>query len=201
MCAQAPVSPGEGQIFRETLPQQSDNYPLGPDSLPHADVPAGKTFSFELSNSKVFPGTTRTINVYVPAQYTGQTAACLYVGLDGLGFRASTVFDNLIAKKQMPVTIGVGIAPGTVASSSAPQNPRFDRSLEFDMRSARLARFIEEEVLPAVEQRHRRCQHRWDWRLQCCLGTSRSLPASLHVDRNLRRDARGRTVLRARSQN
>ncbi len=101
----------------------------------------------------MFPGTERTITVYVPAGYTGDKPACVYVGFDGLGFNAATVFDNLIAQHAMPVTIAIGVSPGEVPSAQSPQNPRFDRSLEFDSLSERLARFLLEEVIPAVEQR------------------------------------------------
>jgi gluconolactonase len=139
-------------IIDETVPPPSDNYPLGPDSQIHASVAKGKTFTFALNDSKIFPGTARTITVYVPAAYHGDKPACVYVGLDGLGFNAATVFDNLIAQHAMPVTIGVGIAPGSVASASPPDNPRFDRSLEFDSLNDRLARFVLEEVLPGVER-------------------------------------------------
>ena len=44
--------------------------------------------------------------------YRDTEPACVYVGLDGLGFNAPVVFDNLIARHAMPVTIAVGIAPG-----------------------------------------------------------------------------------------
>ena len=136
----------------ETVPAQSDNYPPGPDSQPHPGVPVGKTFTFKLENSKIFPDTTRTITVYVPAEYQGDKPACVYVGLDGLGFSAATVFDNLIAQHAMPVTIAIGVSPGVVESAKAPENPRFDRSFEFDSRSDRLARFLIEEVMPEVER-------------------------------------------------
>jgi sugar lactone lactonase YvrE/enterochelin esterase-like enzyme len=139
-------------VIDETVPVQSDNYPLGPDSQPNPTVAAGSSFTFELTNSRIFPGTTRTITVYVPAEYKGDKPACVYVGLDGLGFNAATVFDNLIAQHAMPVTIGIGVSPGAVASASPPDNPRFDRSFEFDSRSDRLARFLLEEVIPEVER-------------------------------------------------
>jgi gluconolactonase len=138
-------------VIDETVPPASDNYSLGPDSQPHASVAAGKTFKFELTDSRIFPGTARTITVYIPASYRGDKPACVYVGLDGLGFNATTVFDNLIAQHAMPVTIGVGVSPGVVLSASPPDNPRYDRSLEFDSLNDRLARFLLEEVLPAVE--------------------------------------------------
>ena len=109
-----------------------DNYQPGPDSQPQAGVPKGETFSFQLDNSSVFPGTRRTITVYVPAQYRGDKPACVYVGLDGLGFDVPVVFDNLIHRGEMPVTIAIGVSSGAVASSSGEENPRFNRSFEFD---------------------------------------------------------------------
>jgi gluconolactonase len=128
-----------------------EQYVPGPDSKPQEGVPKGETFDFTFNQSKIFPGTTRKIWVYVPWQYTGETPACVYVGLDSLGFEAPVVFDNLIARREMPVTIGIGIAPGDVVSAQSPDNPRFNRSLEFDGLNDHLARFILEEVLPAVE--------------------------------------------------
>lgn len=136
----------------ETIPPASDAYALGSDSLPQKGAPAGTTFSFELDHSRIFPGTMRTITVYIPAAYRADRPACVYVGLDGLGFNVPTVFDNLIAQHAMPVTIAVGLTPGSVDSAHAPENPRFDRSYEFDSMNDRLARFLLEEVLPAVEQ-------------------------------------------------
>jgi gluconolactonase len=136
----------------ESVPAQSNNYPPGADSQPHAGVAAGKILTFKLENSKVFPGTTRTVTVYLPAAYQGDKPACVYVGLDGLGFEAATVFDNLIAQHAMPVTIGIGVSPGVVESAKPTEDPRFDRSFEFDSRSDRLARFLMEEVIPAVER-------------------------------------------------
>lgn len=146
--AQATVPPS----IEQNVPPPFDRYPLTAESLPQASVPAGKTFSFPMTDSKVFPGTTRTITVYIPAAYDATKAACVYVGLDGLGFHAATVFDNLIAQHAMPVTIGIGIAPGAVPSTQGLQDERFDRSYEFDSRSNRLASFILDEVFPEVEK-------------------------------------------------
>jgi gluconolactonase len=130
----------------------SDDYPLGLDSKPQPGVPAGKTFYFDLTDSKIFPHTRRTITVYIPAAYQGDKPACVYVGLDGLGFGVPVVFDNLIAKKAIPVTIAIGVSSGTVDSAQPPDDPRFDRSLEFDSIGDRLPRFLVEEVLPEVER-------------------------------------------------
>ena len=144
-------SASRAPVIDESVPPPSDHYPLGLDSLVHRSVAAGKTFSFDLKDSRIFPGTTRIITVYVPAAYHGDKPACVYVGFDGLGFHAATVFDNLIAQHAMPVTVGIGIAPGSGRfCETLPDNPRFDRSFEFDSLNDRLARFVLEEVLPEV---------------------------------------------------
>lgn len=152
---QTPVSqsPSEsGPVIKEDVPPPFDKYPLGPDSQPQPSIPAGKTFTFQMSNSKIFPDTGRTITVYVPSEYSGDKPACLFVGVDGLGFNAPTVFDNLIAAHAMPVTIAIGVSSGTVDSAHPPDNPRFDRSFEFDSLDDRFVRFLLEEVIPQVEQ-------------------------------------------------
>ena len=74
-----------------------------------ATVLAGQyeLISDTLTNSKIYPGTTHALQVYVPEKYNGQEPACLYVGLDGVLCNAPTVIDTLIAQGKMPVTIGV----------------------------------------------------------------------------------------------
>ncbi len=128
------------------------DYPVGPDSIRKPDVPAGKVFSFSMDKSRFFPGTQRTIDVYVPAQYTADRPACVLVALDHLMRTQPIVFDNLIHRKELPVIIAIGLSSGTDASAEPPHNPRFNRSFEFDSLSAVLADFILQELLPAVEQ-------------------------------------------------
>ena len=115
-------------------------------------MPRGEIFNFTFDNSTVYPGTVRKIAVYVPAQYTADKPACVYVGLDGLAFDAPTVFDNLIASREMPVTIAIGIDPGRVESGEPQHNPRFNRSVEFDALDDSLARLLLDEVFPEVER-------------------------------------------------
>ena len=65
---------------------------------------------------------------------------------------APTVFDNLIARREIPVLIGVFVRPGVVkTATSATALDRFNRSYEFDGLGDAYARFLLEEVLPAVE--------------------------------------------------
>lgn len=141
--------------WEDTLPSGpvNDEYEPGPDSKRQEGVPQGKVFSFPMNDSNIFPGTWRNISVYVPAQYTGEQPACVHIGLDGLGFNVPIVFDNLIHKGEMPVTIGIGIASGSIPSPTDNGNQRFNRSWEFDGLSDSLCRFLVEEVFPEVEKR------------------------------------------------
>ena len=126
--------------------------PQGPDSKPQPGVPKGEVLKFSFDHSKIFPGTVRDVWVYVPAQYTPDKPACLYVNQDGIQWQAPTVFDNLIHKKEMPVTIGVFVMHGKVPAADANAAlDRFNRSYEYDGLGDNYARFLLEELLPEVE--------------------------------------------------
>jgi enterochelin esterase-like enzyme len=130
----------------------ADDYEPGPDSTTQPSVPHGEIIKFQFDYSKIFPGTTREVSVYIPAQYKADKPACVWVGQDGVGFRAPTVFDNLIAKNEMPVTIGVFITPGVVkAQDPKTELDRYNRSYEYDGLGDNYARFLLDEVLPEVE--------------------------------------------------
>lgn len=135
----------------------AEDYKLGPDSFPQAGVPTGTVEKFSWKESKIYPGTERDYWVYVPKQYDAAKPACLMVFQDGAGyvstngqFRTPTVFDNLIHKKDMPVTIGVFISPGTVPPAEPGQKGRSNRSYEYDSLGDLYVRFILEEILPEV---------------------------------------------------
>lgn len=129
------------------------DYPVTEDSKPHDNVPKGELIKFEFADSKVFPGTTREVTIYVPKQYDGTKPACVYVNQDGVQWSAPVVFDNLIAKGEMPVTIGVFAKPGVVkALDGKTALDRFNRSYEYDGMGDGYARFVLNELLPAVEQ-------------------------------------------------
>lgn len=145
----APLAAEQGQ---PKLSPPGELYSLTADSKPQPGVPAGSQFSFTIADSRIYPGTRRIIDVYVPAQYTADTPACLWVSLDGFMPTLPTVFDNLIHRRDLPVMIAVGLHPGTTESAEGTQNQRFNRSFEFDSLTDVLARFILEELLPAVEK-------------------------------------------------
>ncbi|MCF0055913.1 SMP-30/gluconolactonase/LRE family protein [Dyadobacter sp. CY356] len=131
----------------------AENYTVDPASEEQPNVPKGEVLKFTFENSKIFPGTWREYWVYVPAQYKADKPACVYINQDGIQWKAPTVFDNLIHKGEMPVTIGVFVMHGKVKA----ENPddaldRFNRSFEFDGLGDAYARFILDEILPDVEK-------------------------------------------------
>src|ERR1700730_17091456 len=119
-----------------------------PDSREHPGVPKGIVKQMPPWGSTIFGGTKRDWWIYVPAQYRAENPAAVMVFQDGNGPRtwAPTVFDNLIAKHDMPVTVGVFIEPGGTKA------PRDNRSFEYDSLSDQYARFLLEEILPEVEK-------------------------------------------------
>jgi|ERR1017187_3511256 predicted alpha/beta superfamily hydrolase len=131
---------------------QEDAYVPGPDSKPQPGVPQGDLIKFAFADSKVFPGTTRQVTVYVPRQYDPGKPACVYVDQDGVQWDAPVVLDNLIARGELPVIVGVFVTPGVVTSRNpATELSRFNRSFEYDGLGDAYARLILDEVLPAVE--------------------------------------------------
>jgi enterochelin esterase-like enzyme len=124
-----------------------------------ADDPDG---AMTLANSTIFDGkdttldrakpvnTTRTISVYVPAQYQDGTAAPILVIQDGPGDIGLVKYalDNLTVAqdpaRRIPPFIAVAVQNGGSDSKGS------ERGLEYDTMSDRYARFIHQEVLPAV---------------------------------------------------
>ena len=139
---------------------QDEQYVLGPDSQVKEGVPQGKVTQMPAwTNSKIYPGTTRDWWIYVPAQYKAETPANVMVFCDGGGFvkadgqfRVPVVFDNLIAKGEMPVTIGIFINPGVFPATNPKEKPRSNRSFEYDSLGDVHARFLIEEILPEVSK-------------------------------------------------
>ena len=126
-------------------------YALGVDSLPQEGVPQGTVEKRTWDASRIYPGTTHEYRVYVPAQYTDAEPACVMVFQDGGDFvnlkglmRVPTVFDNLIHKGEMPVTIGIFINPGK-------KEKAYDqRDIQYLPLDDTYARFLLEEILPEV---------------------------------------------------
>jgi enterochelin esterase-like enzyme/sugar lactone lactonase YvrE len=131
-----------------------ENYPIPEDSQKHDGVPEGEILGPFTLTSEIFPGTEREYWVYMPKQYDPAKPACLTIVQDGLGrandWKLPIVMDNLIHKKEIPVTIGIFVSWGYVPSQRDGIFQRFNRSFEYDSLGDRYARFLIEELIPAV---------------------------------------------------
>jgi len=138
-------------------------YHIDPD-LTDRGNPKGKSFEFSLplAESKIFDGkdttldpkkdvrTERKIFVYIPAAYEDGTKAPILVSFDGPS-RLNLVrnaLDNLTIskdpKRKLPAFIAIAVQNGGNDGKGS------QRGLEYDTMSDRHARFINDEVLPAV---------------------------------------------------
>lgn len=132
-----------------------------PDAVVQAGVPQGKVEQMPQWESKIFPNTIRDWSIYVPAQYRKDQPAALMIFQDGERmrdvkgrWRIPTVFDNLIARGDMPPTIAVFINPGHDKDKPRQRNRSSNRGFEYDSLGDRYVRFLLEEILPEVEKRY-----------------------------------------------
>ncbi len=158
MPAENPGTSGDGDY------QVGPDYKIDPD-LTDRGNPKGKSFEFSmpLAESKIFRGDDptlqpqqkpvrkeRMIYVYVPAAYKDGTKAPLLVIHDGPGQLnlVRNALDNLTISKEpnrrLPAFIAIAVQNG------GNDGKKSERGLEYDTMSDRLARFINDEVLPAV---------------------------------------------------
>lgn len=144
--------------FSAVVNAQDDAYKLGPDSERRDGVPKG-TVTTHTWESKIYPNTKRNYYVYVPAQYDPNKPAALMVFQDGHAylnengdFRVPIVFDNLINKKEMPVTIALFVDPGYWMGTPPPENffRSQNRSLEYDDVSDQYVTFLITELIAEV---------------------------------------------------
>src|SRR5258706_4592533 len=142
-----------------------DVYKLGPDSQEQEGVPKGKVVGpLTLESKNVYPGTTRNYWVYVPAQYAKERPACLMIFQDGHFFvnvkgeyRIPIVFDNLIYRREMPVTIAVFINPGRTPQQKEATDKEWgdrtnNRGMEYNALDDKYARLICDELLPTIKK-------------------------------------------------
>ncbi|MDP4646167.1 MAG: esterase family protein [Akkermansiaceae bacterium] len=147
-----------------TLPEMQEPK-LGVDSMEKGDVAKGTLSEFVFEDSKVFPGTKRTIHLYLPANHDPEKETAIMVFQDGRvfvkadgPFRIPTVFDNLIAAGDMPPVIGIFIDPGQFTDAErqkASNKGKGNRSFEYDTLSADYATFLIDEILPLVAKDHK----------------------------------------------
>ena len=137
----------------------AEEYALGPDSQPQPGVPKGTVSKYKLEPGKFYPGTPHNYAIYVPAQYDAAKPAAFMIFLDGSGslnnnVRVPVVFDNLIAKHDLPPLIGIFVDPGILPTVSAQAQNRFERVFEYDSLSDRYSRFLIEELIPEVAKKY-----------------------------------------------
>src|SRR3954467_11739096 len=153
-----PGAEGDGKV---TI---GPEYHTDPDLTDRGNLP-GKSFEFtmRLSDSKIFRGDDSTLNrekkavrkerkifVYVPAAYHDGDKAPLLIIHDGPGQMGSVrnALDNLTIskdpKRKLPAFIAIAVENGGNDGKNS------ERGLEYDTMSDREARFIAEEVFPAV---------------------------------------------------
>ena len=146
-------------VLERTAARAQDDYQPGPDSLVQAGVPKGELIkgTYTAKEGSVFPGTERDYTIYLPPS-TGSgpsgKPSPFMVFQDGVIYNAPVVFDNLIAKGQIPPLIGIFIKPGIVPAANLSALPRYNRSYEYDSVSDTYSRFLIDEFLPAIEAKH-----------------------------------------------
>jgi iron(III)-enterobactin esterase len=160
-----------GESYREDPGTAGDgDFTVGPEYKTDPDLtdrgnPKGRSFEFSMSlaESKIFRGDDSTLEpdkkavrkerriyVYVPAAYKDGDKAPLLVIHDGPGQLnlVKNALDNLTISKnperRLPAFIAVAVENGGNDGKNS------ERGLEYDTMSDRLARFINDEVLPAV---------------------------------------------------
>lgn len=158
-----------GNTLPDPGPEGDGDSMVGPSYTNQAELgdrgnPKGKSFSFtmKIADSVIFNGkdstvsaskvnTTRAINVYIPKLYKDGDAAPVLIIQDGPGElgQVSNALDNLTisqdAKRKLPPFVVVAVQNGGNDSIGS------ERGLEYDTLSDRYARFIDQEVLPAVQ--------------------------------------------------
>lgn len=131
-------------------------FPLTADSQPQANVPKGTMIkdSYKAREGSVFPGTEREYQIYLPAGHDKTKPAAFMVFQDGVIYQAPVVFDNLMARKDVPALVGIFIKPGVVPAANENALPRYNRSYEYDSITPTYSEFLIDEFLPAIESKH-----------------------------------------------
>ena len=135
-----------------------------PEAYPGEEVPTGDVQRYKKwSKSAIYPGTERTVSIYVPnledSGYSDEYK--LMVFQDGDGYlnregpiRATKVLDTLIQNREIGPTIGLFVNPGVPVGALAGADDRQilgQRSIEYDTCNAQYARFLVDEVIPFME--------------------------------------------------
>ncbi len=156
-------------------PRKPGEYPPTADSIAQPGVAKGKLIGPLEFHSKIIAGTVRRYWIYVPAKYDPKSPPNLLVFQDGQRainpqgpLNIPVVLDNLIAKGDIPQTLGIFITPGNIGTEHYPDglgpqgctgyactgNPNH-RAQEYDAVNDTYARFLTEEMLPEVAKSYK----------------------------------------------
>jgi len=147
-------------------PRKPGEYPPTADSIPQPGVPKGKLIGPLEFKSKVIAGTVRRYWIYVPVKYDASNPPNLLVFQDGQRainpqgpLNIPVVLDNLIAKGDIPATLGIFITPGNTGTEHYPDNlgtgnPNH-RAQEYDALSDAYTRMLIDEILPEVAKTYK----------------------------------------------
>lgn len=143
---------GNGVTAAAPAPEVAGSYV--PVEIKPEDIKRGEIKQFKFEQSKIFPGTTRDVTVFIPAQYDGTKTACVYVKTDGFNPKEKELMETMIATKEMPVTVGVFVRPGSLPAPMKGALDRRNRCFEYDGVSDNNVRFFSEELLPFVAKEY-----------------------------------------------
>jgi len=138
----------QGTVYEFTMSSAGSRFYLGiarePGTFGTPDPAAPAKLVVTTSHPAPY---TRRVAVYIPKRYVPGTTAPFIVGADGPDQALFTALDNLIAEHKVPVMIAISIGNGGGDAQGS------ERGLEYDTMSGRYAEFVEQEVLPLVEEK------------------------------------------------
>ncbi len=156
-------------------PRKPGEYPPTADSIAQPGVPKGRLVGPLEFKSQAIPNTVRRYWIYVPAKYDPKSPPNLLVFQDGQRainpqgpLNIPVVLDNLIAKGDIPQTLGIFITPGNTGTEHYPDglgpvgctgyactgNPNH-RAPEYDALSDAYTRMLIDEIMPEVAKTYK----------------------------------------------
>jgi len=147
------IKPLAGSAIAEAKAEEAPTYT--PPEIKPEDIKEGSIQTFQFTQSKIFPGTVREVTVFTPAQYDASKPACVYVKTDGYNPREKVMLETMIATKEIPVTVGVFVRPGSLPAPMKGTADRRNRDFEYDAVDNNKVRFLHEELLPFIAKEYK----------------------------------------------
>ena len=127
-----------------------------PEARPSDGILAGSFQRFpDWNESSIYPGTSRAVSIYCSPEFSSSDEPpWLAFFNDGDGYlwregdvRATYVFDSMHANGEIKRIVAIFVNPGTSAEHED------QRSIEYDTISSRFVEFIDQEIVPFVEDK------------------------------------------------